>query len=600
MRRYIVVMAGAVALIAGTLAGCASDEEGPTGDPTLTALAIDLGPFNVPFDPAVTLYTISTGFPTLEATVTTADATEANASVSVNGVGVGDPVNLAEGRNLLNVRVVTTGGAVMVYTIEVTRGTEPNFVRQAYTKASNTGTDDHFGYSVALEGDTMVVGAPSEDSGINGNDTDNSAADAGAVYVFIRSGTTWTHQAYLKAANPGAGDQFGRSVALSGDTVIVGAPNEDSSATGIDGDDADNAAQAAGAAYVFVRSGTVWTQQAYLKASNAEAEDRFGWSVALSGDTAAVGALLEDSAARIVGGDETDDSAPNAGAAYVFVRSGVAWSQQGYIKASNADAGDDFGVSVAVNGDTLAVGASGESSLVPDNPDNNGARTAGAVYVFVRDTNGVWAQEDYLKAEAPGAADAFGWSLGLDGDTLAIGAPLEDGSETGVTGSPDSNGAQDSNGAVDSGAVYIFSRTVTGWEQSAYLKASNTDPGDVFGWRVALSGDVLAVGAPAEDSAAAVVDGDQTVNSAITAGAVYTFTGSGASWTQLDYVKAPNAASLDGFGGSVALDRAASPPPRITLAVGAIGEDSQATGIDGDEDDNTRLTSGAAYVFEIP
>lgn len=589
-RPSLFVIAGMCLTGAGLLAACASDEEGPTGDPTLTALAIDVGPLNPPFDPAVTTYAVSTAFATSEATVTTATPTEGDASVNVNGVDVGEPVNLAEGRNLLGVRVVTTGGAFQTYTIEVTRDAEPHFFSQAYAKASNAGADDHFGYSVALDGDTLAVGAPSEDSGIAGNETDNSAADAGAVYVFIRNGTTWTQQAYVKAANPGAGDRFGTSVALSGDTLIVGAPNEDSSARAINGADADNSAADAGAAYTFVRSGTVWTQQAYLKASNADSGDRFGWSVALSGDTAAVGALLEDSAARVVGGDESDNSASHAGAAYVFVRSGVVWSQAAYLKASNADPGDDFGVSVALSGDTLAVGASGESSLVSNNPSNNNASTAGAAYVFVRDVNGAWTEEAYLKAQVPGGGDAFGWHVAfdgnsLDGSTLVVSAPLEDGADTGVGGS------QDSNGAVDSGAVYVFSRTVTAWMQAAYLKASNTDAGDAFGWRVALNAGALAVGAPAEDSDADVVDGDQSVNSAVTAGAVYTFTGGGASWTQLDYVKAPNAASLDGFGGSVALDGA-------TLAVGAIGEDSQATGIGGDEDDNTRLTSGAAYVFE--
>ncbi len=579
-RPSVFLIAGMFLASVGMLPGCASDEEGPTGDPTLTALVVDVGPFNEPFDSDVVTYTISTGFPTLEATVTTATPTEADASVTVNGGNVGDPISLTEGRNFLNVRVVTTGGAVRFYNIEVTRGTEVNFVRQAYAKASNTGADDHFGYSLALDGDTLAIGAPSEDSGVNGNDADNSALDAGAVYVFVRDiNGVWALNAYVKPLVPGAGDRFGWSVALSGNRLAVGAPSEDSGTIGNPG---ANSAVDAGSAYVFVYDGTTWNQTAYLKAGNVEAGDRFGWSVALSGDTLAVGAPLEDSA---IGLGETDNSASNAGAAYVFHDDGIAWIQQGYIKASNADAGDDFGISVALSGDTLAVGASGESSLVSDNPDNNGARTAGAVYVFVRDINGVWAEEDYLKAKTPGAADAFGWSVALDGDTLAVGAPLEDGADTGV------GGVQESNGAVDSGAAYVFSRSVTTWVQSAYVKASNTNSGDAFAWRVALSGDTLAVSAPGEDSDARVIDGDQTVNTTTTAGAVYVFVSSAGEWTQLDYVKATNTESIDGFGGSVALDG-------TTLAVGAIGEDSQATGIDGNEVDNTRLTSGAAYVFE--
>ncbi|MBN1537194.1 MAG: FG-GAP repeat protein, partial [Anaerolineales bacterium] len=144
-------------------------------------------------------------------------------------------------------------------------------------------------------------------------------ADAsGAAYVFVRSNGDWSQQAYLKASNTGANDTFGESVAISGDTVVVGARNEDSSATGVDGDQTDNSASNAGAAYVFVRSNGDWSQQAYLKASNTEADDRFGERVSISGDTVVVGAYFEDSSATGVNGDQTDSSASNAGAVYLF------------------------------------------------------------------------------------------------------------------------------------------------------------------------------------------------------------------------------------------------------------------------------------------
>src|SRR5206468_3352783 len=139
---------------------------------------------------------------------------------------------------------------------------------QAYLKASNTGPLDEFGYSVAVSGDTVVVGAPFEDSnatGVNGNQSNNSADDSGAAYVFVRSGTNWVQQAYLKASNTDPDDKFGSSVAASANTVVVGAPHESSNATGVDGDGSINSASHSGAAYVFVRSGTTWTQQAYLK-----------------------------------------------------------------------------------------------------------------------------------------------------------------------------------------------------------------------------------------------------------------------------------------------------------------------------------------------
>ncbi len=189
------------------------------------------------------------------------------------------------------------------------------------------------------------MGAHSEASaatGINGDQTSNAAAGSGAVYVFTRTGTTWSQQAYVKASNTGANDLFGCSVALSADgsTLAVGAYGEDSAATGINGDQTSNAAADSGAVYVFTRTGTTWSQQAYVKASNTGAGDYFGISVALSADgsTLAVGALHEDSAATGINGDQTSNAAASSGAVYVFTRTGTTWSQQAYVKASNTGA----------------------------------------------------------------------------------------------------------------------------------------------------------------------------------------------------------------------------------------------------------------------
>src|SRR6266568_2258439 len=244
-----------------------------------------------------------------------------------------------------------------------TRSDASTIAQQAYLKASNTGAGDAFGWSVAVSGDTVVVGAVVEDSnatGVNGNQANNSAGDSGAAYVFVRSGTNWAQQAYLKASSTGGGDAFGQSVAVSGDTVVVGAHFEDSNATGVNGNQANNSAGDSGAAYVFARSGTNWAQQAYLKASNTDADDQFGFSVAVSGDTLVVGAWTEASNASGVNGDQNDNSALGAGAAYVFVRNGTNWSQQAYLKASNTEAGDNFGLTVAVSGNTVVVGSLGE------------------------------------------------------------------------------------------------------------------------------------------------------------------------------------------------------------------------------------------------
>jgi hypothetical protein len=221
-----------------------------------------------------------------------------------------------------------------------------HIAQQAYLKASNSEAQDYFGLSVAVSGDTVVIGAPGEDStatGVNGNHSDNSAIEPGAVYVFVRQGGVWEQQAYLKASNTGAGDGFGIHVTISGDTIVVGVIWEASNAIGVNGDETDNSEVGSGAAYVFVRTGTTWTQQAYLKASNTEADDQFGHSVAVSGDTVVIGAPYEDSNATGVNGNQSDESATWAGAAYVFVRSGTNWTQQAYLKGAKTEAEDRFG-----------------------------------------------------------------------------------------------------------------------------------------------------------------------------------------------------------------------------------------------------------------
>jgi hypothetical protein len=483
--------------------------------------------------------------------------------------------------------------------------------QQSYLKASNTDAEDVFGSGVAISGDTVVVGASLEDSnakGVNGNQSNNSDLNAGAAYVFVRDGTNWTQQAYLKASNTRTlGAVFGWSAAISGDTVVVGAWGESSNATGVNGNQSNTSSVDADAAYVFVRNGTNWSQQAYLKASNTKLSNSdavkaawFGSSVTVSGDTIVVGAPYEDSNATGVNGDQSDHSASSAGAAYVFVRNGTNWTQQAYLKASNTDAGDSFGTSVAVSGDTVVVGAWSEASNatgVNGDQTDNSAPGAGAAYVFARSgTN--WTQQAYLKASntdgvLPGEefGDEFGVSVAVSGDTIVVGAWGEDSIATGL------NGDQSDNSAVDSGAAYVFVRNGTTWTQEAYLKASNTDAGDIFGSSVAVSGDTVVVGAAGtlgfsqgEASSATGVNGDQSDDSAPGAGAAYVFVRSGTNWTQQAYLKASNTDADDNFGFSVAVSG-------DTVAAGARGESSNATGVNGDQSDNSFAASGAAYVF---
>ena len=271
-----------------------------------------------------------------------------------------------------------------------------SWAQQAYIKASNAQTNDGFGMdvSVSADGDTLAVGAYMEASiatGVGGDDANNDANGAGAVYVYTRSSATWSQTAYIKASNTASFDLFGFNLSLSADgqTLAVGAWGEDSNSTTINGLETDNSALGAGAVYVFTLSGSTWAQQAYVKASNAEAADAFGLSVSLSsdGNTLAVGASIEKGDASGFNGAPSNNAATAAGAAYVLKRSGGVWSQQSYLKASNAGAGDKFGTVVALdaNGDTLAVAAPYEASnAVGVNGDqaNNAATDAGAVYVY--------------------------------------------------------------------------------------------------------------------------------------------------------------------------------------------------------------------------
>jgi len=463
--------------------------------------------------------------------------------------------------------------------------------QQAYLKASNTNLGDLFSSSVAIDGNTIAIGAPNESSsatGINGNQQDNSVISSGAVYIFVRTGTTWSQQAYIKASNPDFNDLFGHSVALSGNTLVVGAVNESSEATGINGNQTDNSAMNAGAVYVFVRSGTTWSQQSYLKASNAEAFDQFGWIVALDGNTLAVGANLESSNATGVNGNQADNNAVRSGAAYIFVRTGTTWSQQAYLKASNTEANDNFAMALDLSGDRLVVGAVNEDSAatgINGDQSNNDAASAGAAYVFVR-SGTTWSQQAYLKASNTEANDFFGESVTIDDSTVAVGAWWEDSSATGV------NGDQNNNNTTFSGAAYVYSFDGMSWSQQAYIKASNTDTENYFGHALVLRGDRLIVSAYADDSAAIGINGDQQNADAGGSGAAFVFARVGTVWSQQHYLKASNTGVEDTFGYTMATDG-------LSLVVGARYEDSNATGIDGNQADNSADLSGAAYVFSL-
>jgi hypothetical protein len=259
-------------------------------------------------------------------------------------------------------------------------------VQQAQLLAFDGAANDYFGYSVALSGETALVGAVGDTVGGN--------ARQGSAYVFVRSGGSWIQQAHLMASDGAAYDNFGHSVALSGETALVGAP-----------DDTIGGNVEQGSVYVFVRSGGSWSQQAQLFAFDGAAGDYFGSSVALSGETALVGAQ-----------NDTVGSNTYQGSAYVFVRSGGSWSQQAQLFAFDGAAGDYFGYSVALSGETALVGA---------RADTVGSNTLqGSAYVFARSGTG-WSQQAKLLAGDGAAGDYFGYSVALSGWTALVGAHFD-------------------------------------------------------------------------------------------------------------------------------------------------------------------------------
>jgi len=384
-------------------------------------------------------------------------------------------------------------------------------VEEVKLLADDGAPNDFFGFNVALSGDTAVIGATKVDDDIRG-------VDVGAAYVFTRSGNSWHQQAKLTADDGAAKDEFGGKVALSGDTAVIGAMFQD--------DKGDNS----GSAYVFTRSGTTWSQQVKLTAADGAEGDAFGQSIALSGDTVVIGAPHDD------------DKGNDAGSVYVFTRSGTTWSQQVKLTAADGVAGDVFGISIAFSGDTIVIGA---------DLNDEKALNAGAVYVFTR-SGSSWSQQAKITAADGAETDIFGVRVALSGDTILISARRDDDDVMGI----------------DAGSAYIFTRTGTTWLQQIKLTASDGAADDRFGRSVALVADTAVIGAMFQD--------DKGDNS----GSAYVFTRSGTTWSQQVKLTAADGAEGDVFGWSVALS------------------DDTAV-ITATRDDDKGNESGSAYVFEI-
>lgn len=372
--------------------------------------------------------------------------------------------------------------------------------------ASDGMPSDRFGVSVSVSGDTALVGAPVDDG------------ERGAAYVFTRVDGAWVEQAKLVASDGRSLRKFGYSVALSGDTAVIGGTTAVIAGAQVHADPTP------GSAYVFERVGDTWFERAKLTARNGSTGDDFGNSVAVSGDTVVVSA----------GGIGV------GGVVYVYVRKAGAWLQQAELTASDAAAGDRFGVSsVAVSGDTVVVG-------VPFD-DVGSSIDQGSVYVFTRD-GARWTQEDHLTAPEGAAGDNFGFSVSISSQTLVVGARLDD---VGTN--------------ADQGSAYVFSRVGRTWTQQAHLIAADGSGKDEFGRSVGVSGDTAIVGAM-RDKSDNVTEQQE--------GAAYVFTRKGATWTEATKLVAAEGL----FGLSAAISRG-------TAVIGAGFAD---------------LHAGAAYVWEEP
>ncbi|MGQ9649966.1 MAG: SUMF1/EgtB/PvdO family nonheme iron enzyme [Phycisphaerae bacterium] len=372
--------------------------------------------------------------------------------------------------------------------------------------AGEPAAHDEFGRTVALSGDYAIVGAHFDD---------DHGTNSGSADVFHREGLKWVLQANLHAFDAGPDDKFGRCVAISGDYAIVGAP------------DNDHAGADSGAAYVFKRTDSNWTEHIKLIAADAAAGDKFGSSVALASDLALVGAY----------GD--DDNGSASGSAYIFRRDGDTWTQQAKLKPDDSAAGDSFGWAVSLSDNHAIVGAYGDDDMLSG---------SGSAYVFFYD-GANWTQQCKLVASDPQGFSGFGLSVSISNDRAIVGAPWTD------------------DGGIDSGSVYVFERQGTSWSQQGKLAAREAEADAMFGHSVSISGDTIIVGALYDD------EGGND------AGAAYVFHWRTPVWVLRTKIIASDAASGDQFG----------------QAVGANG-DFVIVGSPYDSDSGTH--SGSAYVYE--
>lgn len=524
---------------------------GGTGEtgcvPKLAQLAVSVGELAPAFAPETLEYRVRV--PLLVQSVTLAATAPEGAQVTFNGVASAEFVTppLSLGDNEIEVVASAPSGMSKSYRVVVERqGAE-----DAYIKATRPSSNQAFGYCVAVSGDTLVACAPQEDSaatGVNGDATNTSAPDSGAVFVFVRRDGSWKQQAYLKPSNTNAQDIFGAGVAIEGDTLVVGAIRQDPFEVTL-----SNPPTRYGSVFVFTRTGDTWSQQTELVPTQGSVGDGFGKSVSLQRDTLVVGAFADGSLGQ------------KTGAAYIYARTGTSWNVQQKLVPSVKTDDALFGFSVSIAGDTLAIGAMEDSLAV-----NRG----GVVYVFTR-RGEMWLEQQRIDPRRKEAE--FGFAVALRGDRLLIGAP-----HVMAPDFPDQ----------PPGEVYVYERPNAGasFAQAAVLMNPLPERHDCFGFAVALGDDLIAASAVWENGSSRGLRGDPTQRGASHTGAAYLFAHTREGWKSPTYIKASNAGPDDRFGTSLALSDE-------LLIVGAVKESNSAAGINPTGIDDAIDGAGAVYVF---
>lgn len=540
---------------------------------TLSNLYLSIGLLHQNFDSNTFEYTATVAYSTDQISIRAHHSN--SGAISLNGSPIESAVpsfniELNEGDNSIEIDVTSEDGSTSnTYTLNLFRQSMQTHTQTAFLKGSSVTENDRFGV-VAIDGNTLAVGARFEDSsssGINGDENNEAnGGNSGAVYVFELENGEWQQQAFIKASNTGVEDIFGASIDLDGDTLVVGASLEDG-----ENDDITDS----GAVYVFQRTDGIWSQQALIKAPEPQVTGRLGEAVAISGDTLVASARGHTESGTV------------SGPVYVYQRENGVWSLDGTLLGSNSELGDLFGIDLDINGSMIAVGANGESSssrIINGDKTNNDRERSGAVYIFERN-NETWNETAYIKSQNSDEFDNFGISLALSGEMLAI-AALEDSNATGI------NGDQNNNSAEEAGAVYVYSLESGQWQHQAYIKASNTAEGDWFGTALDISEDQLIVGAWKETTRVAGVNANQDRQfSQSEVGAAYLFDLIDNEWTQTAYLKASNSTGLAAFGEKVALSG-------DIIAVGAMWDSVANSGVGAEQNSfDSERYSGAVYIF---